>query len=226
MTTDEAPKTSQPFQFYSRLHLRELTGVKAKNLKELVSFLKVVPDAVIYHHTHHFLQQHQSLSPEPTNDFSHWVTFALNEVELGEKLASINAIEFPSIQELRAKIVSTIENFLEKTKRELREANEGQELYFLKSISFIFPTPYQVTSLEEFVAALEKVTTDSIYFHMFEARLYRGKGTNDFSIWCQQALGETELAKQISRLDSYTYTLEGLRGKIIALGRARLKKTA
>lgn len=226
MPAAETPKTSRPFQFFSRLHLRELTGLKAKNLKELASCLKTVPEAVIYHHTHHFLQQHQYLSPEPANDFSYWVTTALNETGLGEELASINAIEFSNLHELRIKIVSTIEKFLEKNKRELREANEGQELYFLKSISFIFPTLYQVTSLEGFIEALEKVTTDSIYFHMFEARLRLGKGTNDFSSWLGQELGEQDLAKQITRMDPYTYTIESLRRKIVALGKARLKKTA
>jgi hypothetical protein len=31
--------------------------------------------------------QHQKLSPEPPNDFAHWVTTALQEDELGERLA-------------------------------------------------------------------------------------------------------------------------------------------
>ena len=65
---------------------------------------------------------------------------------------------------------------------------------------------------------------DSLYFHVFEAKIYHAKGSNDFSIWLEQSLGETQLAKQIARLDPYTYTLEGLRAKIIALGKARLEK--
>lgn len=222
----EPPRTSEPFHFYTRLHLRELTGLKARNLKELLGHLKTVPDSVVYHHTHHFLQEHQYLSPEPPNDFAYWVSAALNEIELGEKLASISTIEFSNLRDLRAKIVTAIENFLEKRKDRIREANEGQELHFIKSVSFIFPTPYFAASLEEFAAILEKVTIDSLYFHMFEARIYYAKGTNDFSLWLETSLGEGELAKKITRLDPYTHTMEGLRTKIIELARNRLAKTA
>jgi hypothetical protein len=222
----ELTRAANPFYFYTRLYLRELTGLKARNVKELTLHLKTVPDAVIYYHTHRFFQEHQHLSPESSNDFAAWVTLALNEVELGEKLASINTIEFTNLQSLRAKIVSILESFLEKTKRALREANEGQEFHFLKSVSFIFPTAYQAASLEEFVSILEKITIHSLYFHMFESRLWGSVGTNDFSAWLETSFGEKELAKKIARLDPYTYTLEGLRTKIISLVRGRLEKAA
>src|SRR3989338_66211 len=209
------PGTSEPFRFFTQVHLRELTGLKAKNIKELLYHIKTVPGSVIYHHTHRFLQQHQYLSPEPPNDFAYWVTEALNEVKLGEKLASINTHEFSTIRSLRDKIAEAVEDFLNKKKRPLKEAPEGHEFYFMKSQSFILPTPYVVHSLDEFAQALGKVTIHSLYFHMFEARLRLEKGANDFSLWFETALGEKDLAKKISRLDPYTYTGEGLRAKII-----------
>jgi len=52
---------------------------------------------------------------------------------------------------------------------------------------------------------------------MFEARIYHAKGTNDFSLWLENSLGKSELAKKIGRLDPYTYAMEGLRAKIIGL---------
>src|SRR3989338_7521828 len=107
MVSPEQPEGPNPFRFYTRLHLRELTGLKAKNLRELLSHIKTVPGSVIYHHTHHFLQQHQYLSPEPPNDFAYLVTEALNEAKLGERLASINTCEFSSIRALRDKIAGT-----------------------------------------------------------------------------------------------------------------------
>lgn len=215
-------QATESFRFYTRLHLRELTGYKAKNLKELSDHLKTLPESVIYHHTHHYLQEHQYLSPEPPNDFAYWVTTALNEVELGEKLAAINTIAYSSLHELRLKIVSAVENYLQKAKGKLREANEGQELYFIKSVSFIFATSYEASSLDEFASILEKITIDSLYFHMFEARIYGAKGNNDFSLWLEKSVGEKELAKKISQLDPYTYTMEGLRGRIIELVKSRL----
>src|SRR3989338_614090 len=101
MSAAETPETPPTFRFYTRLHLRELTGWRARNLKELVAYLKVAPDSVIYHHTHHYIQEHQYLSPEPPNDFAYWVRAALNENELSEKLASINTIEFSNLYDLR-----------------------------------------------------------------------------------------------------------------------------
>ncbi len=217
---------SQPFRFYTRLHLRELTGWKAKNLKEFVDYLKIAPDSIIYHHTHHYLQEHQYLSPEPPNDFAYWVRVALNENELAEKLASINIIEFLNLHDLRDKIISTVEKFIENSKGKIREANKGQEFHFLKSISFILPTPYAANSLEEFATILKKVTIHSLYFHMFEARLRQGRITNDFSLWMETSLGEKELAKKIAKFDPYTYTMEGLRAKIIQFIETRLKEVA
>lgn len=212
----------EPFHFYTRLHLRELTGLKAKNLKELVTRLETVPGSVIYHHTHHFLQQHQYLSPEPPNDFAYWVTEILQDKKLGERLTSINTCDFKTIRELREKIISTLKTHLEKSK-DFREAPEGEEFHFIKSVSFIFPTPYFVSDLQEFTAVLKKITIHSIYFHMFEARIRLEKGTNDFSFWLE-GLGEKELAQKIARLDPYTHTMEGLRGKVIQLVENRLAK--
>ena len=149
----------------------------------------------------------------------------LNERELGERLASINTCEFTTIRALRNKIAETIEQFLnQKRGKFLKEADEGREFHFIKSISFIFPTPYTASNLKEFVSVLKKITIHSIYFHIFEARLRLEKETNDFSLWLETALEEKNLAKQIARLDPYTHTLEGLRDKIIRLIEAKLGK--
>jgi len=222
MPPPEATKAPEPFRFFTRVHLVELTGLKARNLKELLTRIETVPGSVIYHHTHHFLQQHQYLSPEPPNDFAYWVSEALNEPTLGEKLASINTCEFGTIRALREKIADTIRRFLEKKKGNQKEADEGREFHFLKSVSFILPTHYEARTLEEFAAALNKITIHSIYFHMFEARLRLEKGMNDFSLWLTAALEEKDLAKKIAKLDPYTYTMEGLRGKIIKLIESRI----
>jgi hypothetical protein len=214
------------FQFYTRVHLPELTGLKARNLSELAGHLKTVPGSVIYYHTHHFLKQHQYLNPEPPNDFAYWAGEALNDVRLAEKLASINACEFSTIRSLREQIIAAIEHHLSKAKRSEQDVNEGQEFHLIKSVSFIMQTPYSASTLEEFIAILRKVTVNSIYFHMFEARLRLEKGENDFSNWFETALGEKDLAKRISKLDPYTHTMEGLREKMIRLIEAAISQKA
>jgi hypothetical protein len=64
---------------------------------------------------------------------------------------------------------------------------------------------------------LKKITVDSIYYHMFEARLRLERGQNDFSLWLDTSLGEKRIAEEISRLDPYTRTLDNLRTTIIGI---------
>jgi len=211
-------QAQEPFQFYTRANLTELTGIRARTLDELLRSIQEVPGSCIYHHTHRFLQQHQYLSPEPPNDFAYWVSGILGEDELGEMLASIDTVQYASIRSLREKIAGTIKTYLEHNpSAQARAARPGDEFYFMKSISFILPTPFVAHTLEEFADILKKVTLDSIYFHIFEARLRLEKEVNDFSNWIEHSLGEQKLARKIARLDPYTYTMEDLRKTLIAL---------
>lgn len=211
-------KAVEPFRFYTRLHLSELTGLRASTLGQLLDIIKHVSGSCIYHHTHRFLQQHQYLSPEPPNDFAYWVSEALKEDELSERLASIDIMQYPAIRGLREKIVGTIEDYLEHNgSAKMKCAGRGEEFYFLKSVSFIVPTAYSVYDLKEFAGILKKITVESIYFHIFEARLRLEKGNNDFSNWIEHSLGETEIARQISSLDPYTHTLDDLRKTIVTI---------
>ena len=219
----ELIKAKEPFRFFTRLHLSELTGLKASDLSQLLEIIKEVPGSSIYHHTHRFLQQHQYLSPEPPNDFAYWVTEVLGDDELGERLASIDTVQFESIRSLREQIASTIEDYLKKRpSAKQRFAGEGDEFYFIKSVSFVIPTPYVVNDLREFVDILSKITVDSIYFHIFEARLRLEKGANDFSNWIESSIGDKSLAEKITRLDPYTLTLEQLRKTVIKIIERRI----
>lgn len=206
----------EPFRFYTRLHLSELTGLKASTARELLEIIKTVSGSCIYHHTHRFLQQHQYLSPEPPNDFAYWVSNILGEAELGEKLASIDIIQFSTIRSLREKIIDTIEPHLQSNPwTERKFASPGAEFHFIKSTSFIFPTNHTAHNLEELADILKKISIDSIYFHIFEARLRLEKGNNDLSCWIEKDIGNKELADEMSRLDPYPYTLEDLRKMLV-----------
>ncbi|MFH1854137.1 MAG: DUF5752 family protein [Candidatus Omnitrophota bacterium] len=211
------------FRFCTRLHLRVLTGLKASNIRELLRLIKKVPGSSIYYHTHRSLQQHRYLSPEPPNDFAHWIKNALNEEVLAEKIASIDTIRHSSIRSLRNEIASTIRNYIKKNpKVKLRFTTGNKVFHFIKSVSLIMPLPYVAGNLKEFVDILKKITPDSIYFHMFEARLRLDRETNDFSHWLETSLLEGELAKKIKSLDPYTYTMEDLKKKVIKIAEERL----
>jgi len=217
-------RAKEAFRFYTRLHLSQLTGLRASNLEQLVKNIKEVPDSCIYHHTHRFLQQHQYLSPEPPNDFAYWVSEILADKELGERLASIDTVQFTTIQGLRNKFVDTIEDYIKDNPSALSKFTSKEEFFpFIKSISFILPTDYIVYDLKEFTDVLQKITIDSIYFHIFEARLRLNRKTNDFSYWIETSIGDRRLALEISRLDPYTCTLEELRNKIVKIIKKHVK---
>jgi hypothetical protein len=214
----ELKRAQEPFRFYTRMHLSELTGLKAATLGQLASLIKEVPESAIYNHTHRFLLQHEYLSPEPSNDFAYWVKEVLGEPKLGDRLLRIDTVQYPSLEQLRKRIVATIEAYLKvHLLANVKFAKSGDEFHFIKSISFILSTDYLAYDLLEFGEMLEKVTIDSVYFHVFEARLRLGRKTNDFSNWIENSFGDKELAQEISSLNPYTYTLEELRSKIISL---------
>lgn len=216
--TQQPLKAKEPFRFYTRLHLSELTGLRASTLSQLLSLIKEVPGSCIYHHTHRFLQQHQYLSPEPPNDFAYWVSEVLGEDELGEKLASIDTMQFSTIRSLREVITVKIEDYLKNTPTaNLKFAAEGEEFHFIKSVSFVLSTNYTASDLKEFADILKKITIDSIYYHVFESRLRLEKRKNDFSNWIEASIGDKRLADRIAQLDPYTRTLEDLRGTIVKI---------
>jgi hypothetical protein len=207
-------RAKNPFHFYTHLELREATGLRARNARELVNIIKDISGSSIYYHTHVFLQQHQFVLPEPPNAFAYWVANTLGEETLGEKLSSIDVYQFHTIRQLREKIIEVIECHLFEAK-DIRNAPEGKEFDFIKSRSFVIPTPYFAYSLKEMADALSEVSIHSIDFHVFNARLRLEKGINDFSYWIDTSLGYPALAAQLENFDPYTYTLEGLRNRII-----------
>ncbi len=64
------------------------------SLRELVDILRTSPDTVVYFHTHHFLEQHHFLTPEPSSDFAFWGAEALGDESLGGGLASVDTFSF------------------------------------------------------------------------------------------------------------------------------------
>jgi hypothetical protein len=206
-----------PFQFMTKLDLALLLGRKARNAHELYLGLRDVPAMSVYYHTHRFLQQHHYLSPEPPNDFAYWVTNVLNDDVLGERLASIDIMQFVSIEEIRQRFLSLLEEYLETTDRKI-DCPRGEEFHFMACQTFVLPTPYTVSTVAEFREVLDKVSFGTIYYHMFDARMRPELGNNDFSIWMRDN-GYPDLAKAVQELDPYSYTLDGLRKAVIRLTR-------
>jgi len=203
------------FQFYTKLDQTILLGKKANNIPELLDGIRSVPDSCIYYHTHRFLQQHHYLSPEPPNDFAYWVTQVLNDDVLGEQLSSVDIIQFQSIAELRSRFVSLIHAHIT-TVEKGGDCPRGEEFHFVACRTFALPTPYIARTLAEFKDALERVSVNALYYHIFDAKLRLERGENDFSKWFN-GIGKPDLAEEVRNLDPYSHTLEGLRKRIIVM---------
>ncbi len=215
-------KAKEPFRFFSRLSLPMLTGMAARNLAELLAGIQSSPETVIYYHTHKFLQEHQSLVPEPPNDFAYWVHNVLQNETLGERLMALDTMRFTSLSEYR----DTLVEILKEGGQDNVSAPDGKEFHFMSAIRFSIPTGHVAWDLSEFAAQLKQVTISSVYLHVFEAKLRPPLGVNDFSHWFEHELGETTLARKMEELDPYMQTLEGLRAKIISVVEEKVKEAA
>ncbi len=86
----------------------------------------------------------------------------------------------------------------------------------MSSRTFVLRTPYVAEDLGQFQEMIKLVSINSIYYHVFDARLRLQRTENDFSRWFRD-LGKKRLAEEVERLDPYTHTLEGLRKRIVSL---------
>ena len=208
---------TEPFHFYTERRLVALTGLRAHNLGQLLGHLREVPGSSIFYHTHHMYLAHHFETPVFSNDFALWVSEALQEAALGEKLAAIDLLSFTSVRGLREAIIETIERHIAENGSLMRECPPGDELHFCRSKSFIVPTGLIAHDPAEFFRVLPKVSNTSLFFHFFESRLRLGRETNDFSQWLL-GRGEDNLAKLIDAMDPYNATLDEFRERMIALG--------
>jgi hypothetical protein len=214
-------QVAMPFIFRTERRLVRLTGRKARGLSDFLLCLREVSGASIFYHTHHVYLSHHFERPLFYNDFATWVSQSLLEQALAEKLAVVDLLEFTTIRQLRERIIETIESHLASSDGGDRQAPRGEEFHFCESQSFRMPTGITAANPREFFENLPHVTTISLFYHFFEARLRLGRATNDFSVWFAD-IGEDRLARRIDALNPYRMTLEQLRTKIVRMGKSNL----
>lgn len=205
---------AEPFRFYARSHQVLLLGQRARSVGELLEGIKVVPPASIYYHTHHFLQQHHYLSPEPPNDFAFWTGSVLNLDQLSESLASVDIVSYKQIDAIRQEFIDRISRYLDAGGHQT-SSTVGEQFHFMSCRTYVVPTSYVADDLAQFAELLGRVSLSTLYFHLFEAPLRLKRDENDFSSWVRSK-GHSELAAKISSFDPYTITLERLRLRLIA----------
>src|SRR5260370_8173711 len=99
-----------PFVFYTERRLVGLTGRKARNLGELLRHLREVSGSSIFYHTHYLYLVHHFEKPRFYNEFANWVSQALQEERLAERLAAIDLLANTPIRGLPEVSNSSIED--------------------------------------------------------------------------------------------------------------------
>src|SRR5579862_2622637 len=201
---------SEPFRFHTRQNLTYLLGRKARNIAELLAGIKEFPVSSVYHHTHHYLDRHEFLSPEPPNDYAYWIRNILQDNVLAEEIAGIDLLSFSSLRDMQERLIELLEERLARDpEASHRAVAAGEEFHFMAAQTFIFPTEYVARDLQEFLGYLRLVTHHSLYFHMFEARLFHP--TFQFSYWFEHSMNNNFLGASIKQLDPYSMTMDNLR---------------
>jgi hypothetical protein len=205
-----------PFHFNSAGNLLRIGRERASTLGELLQALRTCPEDSIFQHTFRTLQEHHFIREGYSNDFAHWAYTACHETGLAERLASVDVRAFTSIPDLRARIVTIVEEYLNKNPR-LGERLALQPFYFCSSETVIMPTSFVAHNLEEFLDSLKAVSLHSIHHHFIEARLRLKLRSNDFSRWLEEELDLGQIAARLDQIDIYTSTLEDVRRKIVGV---------
>src|SRR3972149_5829596 len=214
--------SAKSFVFYTSVPLVELTGQRARSVRELAKIGEQAEASSIFFHTHHYVREHHFLSQEYPSDFAYWVAEILQEKALGERLAFVDIRHFTSIDALRAEILSILKS--QGGKRVEREVLPGLEFHFRKSINIVVSTGHIASNLAEFRDGLERVDNNSLYYHLIEAHLRDEKPGNDFSNWVMECMGKEKLAAQIGQIDPYVNTLDQTRQRLLALVDRELAK--
>ena len=214
-------KPIEPFDFRQCINILESTGKHASNLRELRDLMATVSEESIFHHVYqYFLKGHML---EYTNDFAQWIGETLEMSSLSERFSNTDPFAFRNIGELRSVLIAIIDEYLEKFP-EPKEVLPGNEFYFNRTITMIFPAEIRVKNLAEFLIAVRYVDGSSIYYHFYEARTRLGSRMDDFSMWFESALGKKELADKLRDIDLFMHTIEGIRERIVEIVEEEVRK--
>ena len=205
-------KTIGSFEFKQCVIVPKSTGQSAANLRQLRTLLTSVSDESIFHHTYQYFLSGHVL--EYTNAFAHWVAESLGEKALSEHLSNIDPYSFPNIEAFRHELLKAIDLRLEALP-EPRDAMVGEEFFFSEALTLIFPLHVRARNLAEFLIAIRYIDKSSIYYHFYEARMRLGGGTDDFSKWFSNSVGQESLGERLNAIDPFMHTLEGIRNRIV-----------
>ena len=205
---------ARPFEFVDCLELREMLGRSAWDERELLTAVEEVPAESIFYHTHSAFLRSRYLAAPYANDFATWAAIQVRDRVLGERLAVIDPFDYEEVEQLRAELITIIDDHLSGLQMVPRIVY-GEPFYFMRSRLIAVPTGIRASTLREFRDALARVDLSAIYYHFFRTEARRGRW--ETVGWLADELGEAALAERIRRINPYISSLDGLRTRLLAL---------
>lgn len=210
MTADR-PVASEPFLLKDCALIAIATGRKAVTLSELRDHIREVSPDSIYHHFWGGLLGARFEEREFNNDFAAWCHHRLLEHALAEKLAVIDPVEYPDMEELRQALLDIIEEHLDSSES-VHWLRASQPFEFIRSQLVIFDTGKRLNKPEELARVLSESTTGTIFYHFIDARRRQVDGSDDFCAWLT-GLGEQydSLKRRLIAIDPFFSSLSQVR---------------
>ncbi|MHA2428148.1 MAG: DUF5752 family protein, partial [Candidatus Hermodarchaeia archaeon] len=171
--------------------------------------------------THSYFLRHYYIAGAYSNDFANWAAIQVRDRVLGEKLAVVTPSGEKSLEDIQSDLIDIIDIHLSSISIVPRVVY-GNSFYFMQSRIIEVPTGVIASNFKEFYENLKIVDGSAVYNHVFEGRLRDRQGRSDFALWFQEALNMKELAHKCEMIDSYMYTLEGLRRQLLDLCKQEL----
>jgi hypothetical protein len=148
------------------------------------------------------------------NDLARWCWEGLGDHSLGEQLGLIDPYRYSSISDLRMDLQNIVEDRLWSADR-VPWCREGLELHFVESSLLAFDTSERFYSPAMLTEALERMSLNSIYFHVHEARRRTNNQTDDFSSWLEKAEANPAIVARLRAIDFYFLNLQQLRKEML-----------
>lgn len=204
----------RPFSFKDCALAAIATGRRARNLQELRDRLQQAESDSVYHHFWGGRLRPQFDEPEYNNDFAAWVRHALHDQITAERLAVVDPMEFPTIDDLRNEVIDIIEERLSEQEVSVW-AKPDEQFSFIRSQIVVFDTHRGISEPAALAREVPHSSTSSIFYHFIDARRRTQSGRDDFSAWLE-SFGEDHqvLIDRLSGIDPYFASLSELRMQI------------
>jgi hypothetical protein len=190
------------FQFLKARYVVELTGLKAKSLKEFREILEKADATTLFYHVYHPLLASHLVPYEYPNDFSYWFSDSLQDKDLAEQTANISLPENGGLEELREILLSKLSH---PKRSQTFEVRPGNEFDFVRCRIVVFPAGTIANSLDELADGITQASELSIFYHLVTSRLFKRSKYDDFSEWILANTKYPDLAERIRKVDPTTH---------------------